>query len=90
MFLQTELEHFEHKINKHEYFLKEAALAKANIHLQGKVTEAPEFRQQLEQRVEDYALKVSFDTYRIERNRLFFINLHIGLLISTYLLHYSL
>lgn len=61
VFSQTELQHFEHKINKHEYFLKEAAMAKANIHLEGKVTQPSEFHQQLEQRVNEYALKVSFD-----------------------------
>lgn len=53
---REELGHFENKINKHEYFLKEAEMAKANSQIRR--SETPEFYDQLQERVAGYASKI--------------------------------
>ena len=59
--VQTELEHFERRINKHEFFEKEAEMSRAALQLKKKFEEQelPDSHVKLEGKVKDLAKKVS-------------------------------
>lgn len=59
--VQTELQHFEKRINKHEHFEKEVAKSRATLQLKKKYVEhdLPESHTKLESKVKDLAAKVS-------------------------------
>jgi len=58
--VQTELEHFEKRINKHEFFEKEAEMSRATLQLKKKYqeNELPESHVKLESKAKDLGSKV--------------------------------
>jgi len=57
---QTELEHFEQRVNKHEFFEKQAEVSRATLQLKKKYDEEnlPESHTKLESKVKDLEVKV--------------------------------
>jgi len=59
--VQTELEHFERRINKHEFFQKEAEMSRATLQLKKKYEDRdlPESHLKLESKAKSLGSKVS-------------------------------
>jgi len=59
--VQTELEHFERRISKHEFFEKQAEMSRATLQMKKKFEEheLPESHVKLESKAKDLGAKVS-------------------------------